>query len=326
MVRAGQIIENQRGEFCLAEKLELLTGTVSSHSDGFGFVQRDDGNQDIYLSTLEMRSLIDGDRVTVKPVTNNHRDRLEGRVVEVLEHRLFKVVGQFIRERGIGFVIPDNPKISHRILVPKGKTSSAKPGQIVVVRILEYPSDVEQPVGKIIRVIGGVEKKGIATEVAIHSHDIPTIWPKDVREYVKKISHTISTDAKKGRVDLSGMDLVTIDDLDARDFDDPTALVVSTIKKRDIGGRVVRIVLQLKSRQSASLRDSEITSALASAYSHSVVREVDNEARTRIRGISAETLTHFELLEHYFEDKGYDQDRIKLLLSVARSIFDGAEN
>ena len=114
--------------------------------------------------------------------------------------------------------------------------------------------------------------------------------------------------------------------VDARDFDDPTALVVSTIKKRDIGGKVVRIVLQLKSRQSASLRDSEITSALASAYSHSVVREVDNEARTRIRGISAETLTHFELLEHYFEDKGYDQDRIKLLLSVARSIFDGAEN
>jgi ribonuclease R len=220
MVRAGQIIENRRGEFCLTEKLELLTGTVSSHSDGFGFVQRDDGNQDIYLSALEMRSLIDGDRVTVKPVTNNHRDRLEGRVVEVLEHRLFKVVGQFIRERGIGFVIPDNPKISHRILVPKGKTSSAKPGQIVVVRILEYPSDVEQPVGKIIRVIGGVEKKGIATEVAIHSHDIPTIWPKDVREYVKKISHTISTDAKKGRVDLSGMDLVTIDDVDARDFDD----------------------------------------------------------------------------------------------------------
>ena len=220
MVRAGQIIENRRGEFCLTEKLELLTGTVSRHSDGFGFVQCDDGNQDVYLSTWEMRPLIDGDRVVVKLVAKNRRGRLEGRVVEVLEHRLSTVVGQFIRERGIGVVIPDNPKISHRILIPKGEASSAKSGQIVVVRILDYPTDVEQPVGKIIRVIGGAEKKGIATDIAIHSHSIPTIWPKDVREYVKKISRTILVNAKKDRLDLRGMALVTIDGADARDFDD----------------------------------------------------------------------------------------------------------
>jgi len=220
MVRTGQIIENRREEFYFTEKLELLTGTVSAHSDGFGFVQRDDGNQDIYLSAWEMRLLIDGDRVTVKLVANNRRDRLEGRVVEVLEHRLSKVVGQFIRERGIGVVIPDNPKISHKIMIPKGEALSAKPGQIVVVRILEYPSDVEQAVGKVIQVIGGVDKKGIATEIAIHSHDIPTIWPKEVRKYVKRISSTISTDAKKDRLDLRDMALVTIDGTDARDFDD----------------------------------------------------------------------------------------------------------
>ena len=220
MVRAGQIIENRRGEFCLAEKLDLLTGTVSGHNDGFGFVRRDSGDDDVYLSAREMRSLIDGDRVAIKIVGKDRRGRPEGRVVEVLERGLREIAGQFIRERGIGIVIPDNPKISHRILIPKGESGSAKPGQIVVARIVDYPTDVEQPTGTVVQIIGSPEKKGIATDIAIHSNGIPTIWPKDVRETVKKFGSTVPAVAKKGRVDLRDTALVTIDGADARDFDD----------------------------------------------------------------------------------------------------------
>jgi len=67
MVRAGQIIENRRGEYCLTAKLDLVTGTVSGHRDGFGFVVRDDGeSEDVYLSAREMRPLFDGDRVAIR--------------------------------------------------------------------------------------------------------------------------------------------------------------------------------------------------------------------------------------------------------------------
>ena len=191
MARTGQVIENRRGEYCLAEKLDLLTGTVSGHSDGFGFVRRDDGAEDVYLSAREMRSLIDGDRVAIKVVGKDRRGRLEGRVVEILERGLSEVAGQFIRERGIGIVVPDNPKISHRILIPKGESASAKPGQIVVARLVDYPTDVEQPTGTIIRVIGEPEKKGIATDIAIHSNGIPTVWPKDVRASAKNLGQTV---------------------------------------------------------------------------------------------------------------------------------------
>ena len=220
MVRAGQVIENRRGEFCLVAKLDLLTGTVSGHNDGFGFVRRDDGDDDVYLSAREMRSLIDGDRVAIKIVGKDRRGRPEGRVVEVLERGLSEIAGQFIRERGIGIVVPDNPKISHRILIPKGEASSAKPGQIVVARIVDYPTDIEQPTGKVVRVIGAPEKKGIATDIAIHSHGIPTLWPKDVSEAIKKFANAVPAAAKKGKVDLRDLPLVTIDGADARDFDD----------------------------------------------------------------------------------------------------------
>jgi len=124
MVRAGQILENRRGEYCLTAKLDLITGKVSGHRDGFGFVIRDDGeSEDVFLSAREMRSLFDGDRVAVRLVGDDHRGRSQGELVDVLERGIQEIAGQFIRERGIGIVIPDNAKLSHRILIPKDESS-----------------------------------------------------------------------------------------------------------------------------------------------------------------------------------------------------------
>ena len=220
MVRAGQIIENRRGEYCLTAKLDLITGKVSGHQDGFGFVVRDDGGDDVYLSAREMRPLFDGDRVAIKIIGKDRRGKPEGDLVEVLERGVREVAGQFIRERGIGLVIPDNSKIAHRILIAKGESGKAKPGQIVVAEILDYPSQIEQATGRVVRVIGDPQQKGIATDIAIQSHAIPTEWPKAVREEIRKFGKTVPSDATKGRVDLRNTNLVTIDGADARDFDD----------------------------------------------------------------------------------------------------------
>jgi ribonuclease R len=158
--------------------------------------------------------------VAVRIVGTDRRGKPEGDLVEVLERGLREIAGQYIRERGIGLVIPDNPKIAHRILVAKGQTGGAKPGQVVVIQILDYPSQVEQATGQIVRVIGDPEQKGIATDIAIHSHGIPTEWPRAVREEARQFGTTVPSAAKQGRADLRHVDLVTIDGADARDFDD----------------------------------------------------------------------------------------------------------
>ncbi|NNC58146.1 MAG: ribonuclease R [Woeseiaceae bacterium] len=221
MVRAGQILENRRGEYCLTAKLDLVTGTVSGHRDGFGFVIRDDGEpDDIYLSATQMRSLIDGDRVAIRITGLDRRGRAEGELVDVLERGTREVAGQFIRERGIGIVVPDNSRISHRILIPKGEAGNARPGDMVVVDILDYPSRVEQATGRIITVIGAPGEKGIATDIAIHSHGIPFKWPQAVLHEIETFGTDVPGTAKEGRTDLRALDLVTIDGIDARDFDD----------------------------------------------------------------------------------------------------------
>ncbi|MGI9237691.1 MAG: ribonuclease R family protein, partial [Woeseiaceae bacterium] len=221
MVRTGQILENRRGEYCLTAKLDLVTGTVSGHRDGFGFVIRDDGEpDDVYLSAREMRSLFDGDRVAIRISGVDRRGRAEGDLVDVLERGTREIAGQYIRERGIGIVIPDNARISHRVLIPKGEAGAAKAGDMVVVEILDFPTQVEQATGRITTVIGKPGEKGIATDIAIHSHGIPFEWPESVLNEIKSFGTKVPQKAKKGREDLRNVNLVTIDGADARDFDD----------------------------------------------------------------------------------------------------------
>jgi ribonuclease R len=221
MVRAGQILQNRRSEYCLTAKLDLVTGRVSGHRDGFGFVIRDDGDsEDVYLSAREMRALFDGDRVAVRIKGLDRRGRAEGELVDVLERGIRQVAGQFIRERGIGIVIPDNAKLSHRILIPKGEAANAKHGNMVVAEILDFPTHVEQATGRITSVIGAPGDKGIATDIAIHAHGIPFEWPDAVKQEVQGFGATVPGDALKGRTDLRSVNLITIDGADARDFDD----------------------------------------------------------------------------------------------------------
>ena len=221
MVRSGKILENRRGEYCLTAKLDLVTGTVSGHRDGFGFVVRDDGDaDDVYLSAREMRPLFDGDRVAIRITGMDRRGRAEGELVDVLERGTREIAGQFIRERGIGLVIPDNPRLAHRVLIPKGEAGGAKAGEMVVAEILDYPTQVEQATGRITTVIGSLDEKGIATDIAIHSNGIPNKWPRAVLNETEHFGTTVPTKAKRGRVDLREVNLVTIDGADARDYDD----------------------------------------------------------------------------------------------------------
>ena len=220
MAASGQLLKNRQGDYCLPAKLELTVGTVVGHPDGYGFITPEEGGERASLSAKDMQSLLDGDRVAFRTDGRDRRGRPRAKVVEMLERGVTEVAGQYIRERGIGVVIPDNPRLNHRFLVPKGEAGNAKPGQMVVIRVLDYPGDWQQGTGSVISVLGEPQQKGIATDLAIHSHGIPADWPRAVRDQASSFGKTVPTRAKSGRTDFRDTPLVTIDGADARDFDD----------------------------------------------------------------------------------------------------------
>jgi len=221
MVRDGQVIQNRREGYCLVDRIAVVTGVVSAHRDGFGFVVPDqEGADDVYLSSRYMRELMHGDRVAVRIRGRDRRGRPEGSLVEVLERNTRSVVGKYLQERGVGFVVPENPRITHRILVPPDAAGTARPGQVVLVEITAQPTRQAQPIGRIAKVIGTPNAPGIEIEIAIHAYGLPTDWPEAVEKQVRRFGEQVPERAKRGREDLRQLPLVTIDGADARDFDD----------------------------------------------------------------------------------------------------------
>ncbi|MBW4935688.1 ribonuclease R [Marinobacter sp. F4206] len=220
MCRDGQLICNRRGAYLPIEEADLVTGRVIGHKDGFGFLVPDDGGSDLFLTARQMRQVFHGDRVAARVDRVDDRGRREGVIVEVLEYRTSQTVGRFFQESGISFVVPENARINHEVLVPQEHAGEARHGQYVVVDIIRQPSVRTQPLGKVVEVLGEHMAPGMEIDVAIRSYDIPHSWPPALGEQVAKIPEEVTEKDKENRVDIRNLRLVTIDDETARDFDD----------------------------------------------------------------------------------------------------------
>jgi ribonuclease R len=220
MVRDGQLLRNRREAFCLVNKRDLVAGRVIGHPDGFGFVKPDDGGDDLYLYPKEMRALFHGDRVVARVTGKDRRGRLEGAVVEILERSTKSVVGRLYSESGVGFVVPDNKRLTHDVIIPSDRLGGADQGQIVVAEITDQPTKRTQPIGRVTEVLGEHMAAGMETDISIRAHDLPVHWPPEVEQAISAFGEEVPEAAKAGRTDLRGLPLVTIDGADARDFDD----------------------------------------------------------------------------------------------------------
>jgi len=220
MERDGQILFNRRRQYIPVSKADLVAGRIIAHPDGFGFLVPDEGGEDLYLSNIQMRPLLHGDRALASVTGIDHKGRREGAVVEVLEHNTEQIVGRYFEERGAGFVVADNVRISQTILIPKAQKHQANKGQIVVVAIIEQPTRRSQPIGKIIEILGDHMGPGMEIDIALRSHDLPHIWPDKVTQQCKKFSEEVTEKDTQGRVDIRKLPLVTIDGSTTRDFDD----------------------------------------------------------------------------------------------------------
>ncbi|HEB77193.1 MAG TPA: ribonuclease R [Methylothermaceae bacterium] len=220
MERDGQLLRNRQGRYCLINRRDLISGRVIAHPDGFGFLRPDEGGEDLFLSPKEMRQVFHGDRVVACITGVDRRGRREGSIVEILERAHERIVGRLFVERGVAYVVPDNKRITHDVLIPEEYLDGAKPGQIVVAEIIEQPSKRRQPIGRIVEVLGEHMAPGMEIEVAIRAFDIPHEWPEAVLEEAAGYGSDVPEADKQGRVDLRKLPLVTIDGEDARDFDD----------------------------------------------------------------------------------------------------------
>lgn len=220
MERDGQIVFTRKGGYALPDKMGLVSGRVIGHKDGFGFLVPDDEGEDIFLNAKQMRALFHGDKILVRVSHVDKKGRREGELVQVLERANTHLVGRYFFEGGIGFVTPENKRITQDIIIPDIKNIEVKHGNMVVVDIVSPPTFRTQAIGQITEVLGEHMAPGMEIDVAIRSHSLPSVWSEEALDQAQKFGKNINPEAINKRKDLRNKPFVTIDGEDAKDFDD----------------------------------------------------------------------------------------------------------
>jgi ribonuclease R len=218
--RAGEIMQNRAGALLVAKRIALVAGRIEGHPDGHGFLVPDDGGPSVFLPPAEMREVIHGDRAAVRVSGRDHRGRPLGSIVEVLERNKRRIVGRLHSEHGVLFLVPDDRRIAHDILVPPAESLKAKMGEVVTVDLVAHPSRQAQPVGRVAEVLGHHADPGMEIEIAVRKFDLPHEFSKRALAAARAMPERVLEEDKTGRRDLKDFTFATIDGETAKDFDD----------------------------------------------------------------------------------------------------------
>lgn len=220
MERDGQLLRNRKNAYGMISKMNMITGRVMGHPDGFGFLIPDEGGEDLFLSEREMRVVLHGDRALARVTGQDRRGRKEGAIVEVVKRGNQRIVGRLVEDAGIFYLIPNNRRISQDVMISPPDLLNAKANQIVEIEITEHPNRHRSPLGKVVNVLGDHMAPGMEIDIALRDFELPHVWSVEAVKQADGYGTAIPESAIEGRLDLRDMPLVTIDGEDARDFDD----------------------------------------------------------------------------------------------------------
>ena len=206
-------------------------GTFIGHPKGFGFVEIEGQEEDIFIPESDTGTAMHQDKVRII-IRDGKKEgkRKEGVVVKVLERGMPEIVGTYQLNRDFGFVISDNPKFSKDIFIPRKEAAGIKNGDKVIAVITDYGSKNKNPEGKIKENLGNIRTPGTDILAIVKSFGIPSEFPEKVMKQAQRVpDHVLDAD-RDGRLDLRHLQTVTIDGEDAKDLDD----AISLTKEGDI--------------------------------------------------------------------------------------------
>jgi ribonuclease R len=203
---------------------EIYTGKFIANAKGFGFVEVEDLETDIFIGEMDVKGAMHGDTVEVRIRTYRGGKRPEGVIVKVLERGVTEVVGTFQRRKNFGFVVCDNQKILQDIFIPLEAMNGAVDGQKVVAELTAYAEKGKKPEGKIKEVLGFLEIPGTDILCIAKEYQLPLGFSEKQLNQADRIAKPVSEADMFGRMDLRDTVMVTIDGEDAKDLDDAVSM------------------------------------------------------------------------------------------------------
>lgn len=220
----GELMLTSKGKY-MKSNGKVLTGTFISNAKGFGFVEIEGREEDLYIPEERINGAFHKDIVQVALLEKHSGKRQEAQVLRILERGMTQIVGTYQRSRdNFGFVVPDNTKLPQDIFVPKERSKGAMTGHKVVVEITGYGTDTKSPEGKVVEILGHVNDPGVDIMSIVRNYELPVEFSEKIMNQVERVSQEVSEADMAGRRDLRKLTMVTIDGEDAKDLDDAVSV------------------------------------------------------------------------------------------------------
>jgi len=221
LVSKGALVKTRENRFGLPSRMNLIVGYLQGKPDGYGFViSEEEEEADVFIPARAMEGAMHGDRVIARIEKPSLTGKREGRIIQLLERARTELVGRFEKNKNINVVVPHEKRISQVVYVTPRNSLYARDGDMVIVKILQFPSKKRNPIGSITKILGRHSDARIDSDLIIESHGLPKIFPPEVLKEAKNLPEKVQQGAIHNRKDLRNLTTVTIDGEKAKDFDD----------------------------------------------------------------------------------------------------------
>ncbi len=223
LLAEGKIQLTSKGKYMKQDE-NILVGTFIGNARGFGFVEVEGREEDLYIPEGMTNNAFHLDKVQVELLPGKRGKRQEAVVRKVLEHGLGSVVGTYEQSANFGFVITDNTKIDTDIFIPKEWSKGAVDGHKVVVELTSYGDERHKPEGKVVEILGHTGDPGVDIMSIVRGFDLPVEFGEKVLNQAARVPDEVHEADMAGRTDLRAEQMVTIDGEDAKDLDDAVSV------------------------------------------------------------------------------------------------------
>lgn len=224
LVREKKITQHKNLQYSIPQKMQRLRGELRLTKSGYGFVEVKGQDLDIFIAQPNLNTALDRDIVEVQLYAASRGKRLEGFISRIIKRFRTHIVGTYHKTEFYSFVVPDDPKIYRDIIVREEKNLNAKDGQKVLVKFEKWDRDQHNPEGAITEILGNPDDPGVDVVSVAYSFNLPVTFPDQVEKESENILGDLSSVEMDGRLDLRNLTCLTIDPVDAKDFDDAISL------------------------------------------------------------------------------------------------------
>ncbi len=236
------IIETEPGSYLVkASSQKYYEGKIDMTTRKTGYFVCDELENDVFVPFTNLNHALDGDTVKAYVYDRRSSRKPEAEVLEIVERAKLEFVGVISIQKNFGFVTTTNAKMYTDIFIPKNKLGEAQHGEVVLVKMEDWPQKADSPFGSVIKVLGKPGEHNTEIHAILAEYGLPYDFPIEVETYANKIDTSITPEEIKKRRDMRKVLTFTIDPKDAKDFDDALSFQVLENGNYEIGVHIADV-------------------------------------------------------------------------------------